>query len=77
MEKAAQRTWLSPGMLDREDGTAYLNPAVRVKVGPRSQFIVAEQATDSIEKKPLLTGADFQVAFTARRSPAGIQSAKS
>lgn len=58
MEKAAQDLAISGMWIAEDDGV--LNPRT-VKVGPRR--IIVANSVDSM--KPLLTGADFQVAFTA------------
>ncbi|MBT0726809.1 phage tail protein [Rosenbergiella australiborealis] len=58
MEKAAQDLAISGMWIAEDDGV--LNPRT-VKVGPRR--IIIANSTDSM--KPLLTGADFNVAFTA------------
>lgn len=58
MEKAAQDLAISGMWIAEDDGV--LNPRT-VKVGPRR--IIVANSTDSM--KPLLTGADFNVAFTA------------
>lgn len=58
MEKAAQDLAISGMWIAEDDGV--LNPRT-VKVGPRK--IIVANSVDSM--KPLLTGADFQVAFTA------------
>jgi hypothetical protein len=58
MEKAAQDLAISGMWIAEDDGV--LNPRT-VKVGPRR--IIVANSTESM--KPLLTGADFNVAFTA------------
>lgn len=58
MEKAAQDLAISGMWIAEDDGV--LNPRT-VKVGPRR--IIVANSVDSM--KPLLTGADFNVAFTA------------
>lgn len=58
MEKAAGDLAISGMWIAEDDGV--LNPRT-VKVGPRK--IIAANSTDSM--KPLLTGADFKVAFTS------------
>ena len=58
MEKAAQDLAIAGMWIAQDDGV--LNPRT-VKVGPRR--IIVANSTDSM--KPLLTGSDFQVAFTA------------
>lgn len=58
MEKAAQDLAISGMWIAEDDGV--LNPRT-VKVGPRR--IIVANSTDSM--KPLLTGADFNVAFSA------------
>ena len=58
MEKAAQDLAIAGMWIAEDDGV--LNPRT-VKVGPRR--IIVANSTDSM--KPLLTGADFNVAFTA------------
>ncbi|BAE74964.1 hypothetical phage protein [Sodalis glossinidius str. 'morsitans'] len=58
MEKAAQDLAISGMWISEDDGV--INP-YSVKVGPR-RIIVASSVNSM---KPLLTGADFQVAFTA------------
>ncbi|MDA5547383.1 portal protein [Yersinia massiliensis] len=58
MEKAAQDLAIAGMWIAEDDGV--LNPRT-VKVGPRK--IIVANSTDSM--KPLLTGADFNVAFTA------------
>ena len=58
MEKAAQDLAISGMWIAEDDGV--LNPRT-VKVGPRR--IIVANSTDSM--KPLLTGSDFSVAFTA------------
>lgn len=57
-EKMAAELAIAPAMLAVDDGV--LNPAM-VTVGPRK--IVVANSVDSI--KPLITGADFNVAFTS------------
>lgn len=58
MEKAAQDLAISGMWIAEDDGV--LNPRT-VKVGPRR--IIVANSVDSM--KPLLTGSDFNVAFTA------------
>lgn len=58
MEKAAQDLAIAGMWIAEDDGV--LNPRT-VKVGPRR--IIVANSTDSM--KPLLTGADFKVAFSA------------
>ena len=58
MEKAAQDLAIAGMWIAEDDGV--LNPRT-VKVGPRR--IIVANSVDSM--KPLLTGADFNVAFTA------------
>lgn len=58
MEKSAQDLAIAGMWIAEDDGV--LNPRT-VKVGPRR--IIVANSTDSM--KPLLTGADFSVAFTA------------
>lgn len=60
MEKAAQDLAISGMWIAEDDGV--LNPRT-VKVGPRK--IIVANSVDSM--KPLLTGADFNVAFTAEQ----------